>query len=249
MNAERRVKVNRNDVVSSSIYRKFIISYALMAVVPLLVFGYFVTVYIIPEFQTVENLLLITVLTVFLAVIGFLMMRNILIAFLKLKKYTRDVAEERLISINERPQDQDVSEMVLSLNRIIGCLLHHHEEFKSQRDKLQERYDEIQRLGKSKEELVRMIAHDVKNFIILISAHVELLASGGFDGDLQRRNKYLQGLKFSVMSLKHMIDNMLYIESMESGQRSFNLELLDLQELSHECLTPLKLLFEAENLL
>lgn len=236
--------LQHSDIVSSSLYRRFITAFALMAIVPLLVFGYFVTIYIIPTFQTIENLPLVTFFTVMSALVGFFMMRKVLLTFLRLKKYTLDIAKEKLITIHERPEDSELNEMVTSLNSIIGRLLNNQEELKRQNEILQQRYEEIQRLGTIKEGLVRMIAHDVNNFIVIIGAAMELLASGEFDADTQLKMKYHSNLQFSIDSLRHMIDNMLNIEGIESGEGSFSFEVLDLDQLSSECLRPLKLRFE-----
>lgn len=242
----RTLNLEHRDIVSSRLYRRFVISYVLMAIIPLLVFGYFVTTYIQPTVRTKENIVLITTLTVALAVIGFFMMRRVLISFLRLRKYTNEIAAGGLSNISERSKEPELDEMVSALNRIVRQLLMNQDELRRNNEILEQRYSEIERLGKAKDEMVRMLAHDVRNFITIITGYLGLLASGDLDDVPEKKEKFLRQLQATVETLRHLVENMLQIERMEDGRIQLRLEDIDLEWLAEECLRPLRPLLEGE---
>ena len=129
-------------LTTSSWYNQLVAAFALMALIPLLTLGYFLTTYVLPFVSTRENMVLILVLNLLLAIAGFAVLRGILRSFLNLKEnleaVTRGDLNNRLVS----EKAPEMSNIVKSVGIIIGQLRADREELRKYSEQLEKLVDQ-----------------------------------------------------------------------------------------------------------
>lgn len=89
-----------------------------------------------------------------------------------------------------------------------------------------------QRLLKSK--LVAMFSHDFRNPLAAILSSISIVRDYADHMDEQRRRKYLNRAEASARQLLQMLDDMLVVSQMETGNLDFSPERLNISELLRE---------------
>jgi two-component system, sensor histidine kinase and response regulator len=92
--------------------------------------------------------------------------------------------------------------------------------------RIKHQYDEVQALLKSREDMVNMIVHDLRNPLCSIILGLELL--GTIDYKKEKRKQKIGKINESAKALQNLIDNLLKVASMESGKICLNLTEVDL---------------------
>ncbi|MFC1499214.1 ATP-binding protein [Verrucomicrobiota bacterium] len=86
---------------------RIVVVFILMTIISLLSFGYFLTVYLMPDVVTPENLAFIIALSLVLSFIGFFILWKILRSLSRFKKYVEAVADGDLsqkLAVQDRPE-------------------------------------------------------------------------------------------------------------------------------------------------
>ncbi|MDD4869972.1 MAG: response regulator [Kiritimatiellae bacterium] len=100
-------------------YTQLIIAYALMTIIPLLTFGYFLTAYLIPNFVTHENLIIVIVCNLVLSFTGFSVLAKTVKTLARFRGYIENVAKGDLskqILLRDGPE-------VTSITQSIGTIV------------------------------------------------------------------------------------------------------------------------------
>ena len=127
---------------------------ALMSIIPMLTFGYFILAYLMPNIVTRENIVLVIVINLILAFAGFKITRGILRSLSQFKRYLQAVARGDLnqkLSICDGPEIESISESIDTIIKELN-VKHEKQQLFSQEleKKVKERTKELQN---AKEEL------------------------------------------------------------------------------------------------
>jgi len=87
--------------------------------------------------------------------------------------------------------------------------------------RIKQQYDDLQALLKLREDMVKMVVHDLRNPLMGISLGVELLLSKNYPKEKQ--NRKLAQIYSSAQALQLLIDDLLQIALLESGKLRLNL--------------------------
>jgi signal transduction histidine kinase len=129
----------RLSLISASWYNQLVVAFTLMAIVPLLTLGYFLSTYVLPFVQTHENTALVLVLNLILALAGFLLMRGILKSFQRLRENLESVTQGDLQARLEPATSEEMTNIARSVEIIIDRL-------QQDRLELQRHSEELERL-------------------------------------------------------------------------------------------------------
>ncbi len=97
--------------------------------------------------------------------------------------------------------------------------------------------EELRDLNNKKSEVLRIAAHDIRSPIATMSSFLDLMArrirAGRFDvDDIQKKIGTLRELSSQTLKL---LEQMLDLSAIESGQHTLNIEVIDLRALAAEC--------------
>ncbi len=123
-------------LVPGGLRRKLMASFALMAIIPLLVSVYFITAYIFTYRETIWDVSLITFITVIVALLGFELMREIISSVITLAIDAKVIAEGDLERKIEVKREDEIGSLESSLNLMTNRLRENMSEIQSYGDKI-----------------------------------------------------------------------------------------------------------------
>ncbi|KPQ40186.1 MAG: response regulator [Phormidium sp.] len=112
--------------------------------------------------------------------------------------------------------------------------------------RLKHQYDELQGLLQLREDLVKMILHDVRNPLSGLLLGLELLRSPNYPE--AKRLHRLETVYSLAKSVQTIVEDLLQVTLTESGQLSLNYDLVDLGALVQSCLTRFEAIAGQKNL-
>lgn len=95
------------------------VAFALMTIIPLLTFGYFLTAYLMPNVNTIENILLVLALNIALSVTGFILLLRPLSSLTRIRLYLEDVARGDLGGKLTMPEGTEGASICVSVESIV----------------------------------------------------------------------------------------------------------------------------------
>jgi diguanylate cyclase (GGDEF)-like protein len=101
-----------------SVRYKLSIIFALISFIPMLVCGFFVSFYILPNFDTTGEIYLILAITLFLILLGCYLARRIIYPIVKITAHARGIVEGDLDKELNIKEDDEIGQLSSSLNRL-----------------------------------------------------------------------------------------------------------------------------------
>ncbi|HON09029.1 MAG TPA: histidine kinase dimerization/phospho-acceptor domain-containing protein [Verrucomicrobiota bacterium] len=101
-------------------------------------------------------------------------------------------------------------------------------------------------LEKTRQEFVANVSHELRTPLTLIKGYVETLLDGA-KNDPQASTRFLQTIKKHSDRLNFLIDDLLTISTLESGQVKLNFQTHKLREIVNDVITDLKVRAEERN--
>lgn len=101
-------------------------------------------------------------------------------------------------------------------------------------------------LEKTRQEFVANVSHELRTPLTLIKGYVETLLDGA-KNDPQASTRFLQTIKKHSDRLNFLIDDLLTISTLESGQVKLNFQTHKLREIVNDVITDLKVRAEEKN--
>ena len=120
-----------------------------------------------------------------------------------------------------------------------------HLELRRQKRELAESYERLQDLEKLRDNLVHMIVHDMRSPLMAASSGLGFLAEGNREPNEQERT-YLTMTQSAVRELTTMVEVLLDISRMESGEMPVGLAEHDLRAIAEAAIESSKLLAQFE---
>jgi two-component system, sensor histidine kinase and response regulator len=114
-----------------------------------------------------------------------------------------------------------------------------HLRLRNQQHELQESYRKLKQLEELRDNLVHMLAHDMRTPLTVMTVHLDLMAEIEMHSLSPKGAKFLATAMASTASLIEMVTSMLDISRMEAGQLSLDLAEYDLAEIISEVLDKL----------
>lgn len=115
--------LEQTSLIKAGVRRKMVISYALMAIIPILVLTYFLISYILPSSPPdVFHLSLILILTLWISVLGYSVLRQMIMPLIKLAEEARKLADGNYgftISVDTEDEVGEIAGSVSSIKRRI----------------------------------------------------------------------------------------------------------------------------------
>ena len=145
MGADTNKKIDRFSISSGSIRRKLIIAFELMSILPFLVCSYLVSNYILPKFGLKIDVIASLIISIFVAVIGLLVVKEI---FDRLTAVTSEAKVIAAGDLNRRLEIQtsdEVGELGSVLNQLTNRIRGNMDELKAYSQKTTEINLEIQK--------------------------------------------------------------------------------------------------------
>lgn len=112
--------------------------------------------------------------------------------------------------------------------------------------RLKHQYDELQGLLQLREDLVKMILHDVRNPLSGLLLGLELLRSPNYPE--AKRLHRLETVYSLAKSVQTIVEDLLQVTLTEAGQLNLNYDLVDLGTLAQSCLTRFEAIASQKNL-
>ncbi|MFM7405965.1 MAG: response regulator [Cuspidothrix sp.] len=112
--------------------------------------------------------------------------------------------------------------------------------------RLKQQYDSLQELTKLREDMVNMIVHDLRNPLANILLCAEILQMPNVPQTAHKPK--LQQIVSGVQQLQSMIDTLLWIAKLESGQMTLNKQKVDLYDVCISVLKDFQLLTTQKNI-
>ncbi len=113
-------------------------------------------------------------------------------------------------------------------------------------DELQRRYEQLRRLEESRESLVQMLVHDLRNPLAAAIGYLDLLEAGQISGEAARDS--VRVVRRNAQRLIDMVAEILDVAKLEAGQMRLERAPVDLVELCREVVTELRPLLESKRL-
>ncbi|UCB56572.1 MAG: diguanylate cyclase [Candidatus Omnitrophota bacterium] len=120
------------------IKHKLVVAFALMSVIPMLVCGYLIIYYIFPTIDSLWNISLIFIITIFLMLMGYYLTRKIVYPVASISAYAKGIAEGRLVEEATIEAEDEVGELSGSLNRLSRRLKENMSELHSYGEKIKQ---------------------------------------------------------------------------------------------------------------
>lgn len=122
-----------------SIRHKLTVAFALMSLIPILVCGYFVAFYIFPMVETIWDIYLILIITLFLMLLGCFLARKMIYPLVEISAHVKLMAEgDRLDKVLEVEGEDEIGELSGSLNRLSTRLNENMSELRSYGKKIKQ---------------------------------------------------------------------------------------------------------------
>ncbi|MGQ0539723.1 MAG: ATP-binding protein [Gemmatimonadaceae bacterium] len=130
---------------------------------------------------------------------------------------------------------------------LLGARVRSLVRLKAATDALEDSYRKLRELEQLREDLMRMLVHDLKTPLTTILASLELLGDGDLGILSERQLEAVRETEEKAEELLALIDEILEIRRMESAQISLDLRPVDAQEMLAELLHDWSRRFELEN--
>lgn len=147
--------------------RKLVLSFSLMSIVPLLIILYFTVNYVFVEPSNLMQASIVMLLTLWIAILGFIIVRRMIMPVIDLAAFTREVAKgnyEARITVCQDDELGVIAEVVdMMRNRMVGYV------------------DELKRYGRTTTVLNRQIRDKVATLTNIIETGELVTAGSGFD--------------------------------------------------------------------
>ncbi len=111
--------------------------------------------------------------------------------------------------------------------------------------RIKHQYDDLQSLLKLREDMVDMLVHDLRNPLSAILVGLQLLKTPNYP--IERQKKQLTQIYSSAQNLQSLIDNLLQISLLESGQIRLNYKEVDIGELIQDALANFEVIAAQKN--
>ena len=129
-----------------SIRHKLTVAFALMTLIPMLVCGYFIAFYIFPAVDTLWDIYLISIITLFLMLLGCYLARKMIYPLVEITAHAKLIAEgNHLDRMLEVKGEDEIGELSGSLNRLSLRLNENMTELRSYGEKIKQINMEINR--------------------------------------------------------------------------------------------------------
>ncbi len=106
---------------------------------------------------------------------------------------------------------------------------------------------ELKRLEKSRVDFVANVSHELKTPLTSILGFVETLKEGAIE-DVENRGRFLGIVENHARKLHRLIEDLLYLSSVESGHRELRVESVDLDALARDVVETFEPATRAKNL-
>ncbi len=146
---------------------------------------------------------------------------------------------------------QDDLDILLSIGNTIGIATENARLYKESKDnleKLQKAYEELQSLDKMKDEFISNISHELKTPLISIKGYGELLYDEKLKGRINEQKKSLEAIIRNADRLTRLIDSILFISKLQTGNIEFHFEALDMDEIVQLCLSDFRRMLDKKHI-
>lgn len=158
-------------------------------------------------------------------------------------------ANEEITAKNDELEQQkeailDQADYLHEANETITAM---HTEVQKQKDEILQKNEELVSLNNEKNNLISIVAHDLKSPLNQIKALIGLikLTAGELDEETQ---KYIDTIEHSATRLNEMIGKILDIEAIESQKLNISIERFNISELLLSCVERFKINAEAKEI-
>lgn len=197
-------KLSRFSLDSCSIGQKLVVAFQLMSIFPLLVCMYLVANYILPEFGFKIDVIVLVVISIFIALIGFLLIKEISDRMASLAKEAKLIAAGDINRKLAVTRGDEIGDLTNVLNQLTSRICENMDELKQYSQKVNELNMEIQKR-----------AHVLSNLMQISS----LIAQGSEFVDLLRmvveKSRSLAGSETGFLLFK------------EANSDSFSMKIVD----------------------
>lgn len=131
--------LKKMSLMPQRLHYKLMVSFSLMSLIPLLILGYVATNYIFPNTKDIRNVSLIITIGIFIALLGFILIKGMVDPISKLANHAKIIANgdlERGIVNIER--DDEIGDLSASLNEITCRIRNNMDELKNYGEKTKE---------------------------------------------------------------------------------------------------------------
>ena len=128
-----------------SIKRKLIVAFALMSLIPMFVFGYFIFYYILPTTTTFWQIFSVFVITIFLMLSGFYLAKKIIYPIIAITAHAKGIAGGELTEELQVDEEDEIGELSSSLNQLATRLKTNMTELRDYGEKIKQINMEINR--------------------------------------------------------------------------------------------------------
>jgi signal transduction histidine kinase len=223
--------------------RKIIISICLLAVIPFLVFCY---LYIANSFQKDW---LVVLITAFIIILGAKLLINLNRALIKLYKSLKKITRGDFNYDIDAAKISDVTEMASSINRVTRKLRESADELEKKSILIERHNQEVRKMNELKSMYFSDFAHELRAPLINIDKSSSLLLERKIGIPEDERDSCLKSINNNTKHLMRLINNLLEISKIESGQLRIEYELLDARQIIKEAITAVDKWRESKNLM
>lgn len=158
-------------------------------------------------------------------------------------------ASEDIMAKNEELEQQkeailDQADYLHEANETITAM---HAEVQKQKDEILQKNEELVSLNNEKNNLISIVAHDLKSPLNQIKALIGLIKMTAGDLD-EETQKYIDTIERSATRLNEMIGKILDIEAIESKKLNLNIKRVDVSEILSNCFERFKISAEAKEI-
>lgn len=136
---------NNHTLAAFSLKRKLNVAFALMSIIPLLVLGYLVSTYVIPKTHVKIDVILSILISVFIAVIGFFVIKEVFDRIVSVTSEAKLIAAGDISRKLEIENPDEVGDLGNSLNQLTQRIRSNMDELKSYGEKTTEINFQIQK--------------------------------------------------------------------------------------------------------
>lgn len=133
-------------------------------------------------------------------------------------------------SYSDLVSDDDRLRSVASLQQRIGAGRHERELLRDKQTQLEDTLGKLEELDQIRNDFVAMVVHDIRTPNAVVRHFLELLRSNWRDLDTDRIDDLLERSIANTNQIGHLVDDMLTVARLESGEFSFEIDSLDVAE-------------------
>ncbi len=244
-----------------SILYKFLVSFVLMSIIPVLYAGYLIANYVSP-YTRVDVWLSVEILIIlFIVFIGAGIVKGLLRSVVDVGDQARKALEGKTETVKVKGEGEIV-ELADSLNAIISRIKHETSALeKSQLDldganrklldsyvKLQEANEKLKKLDQMKSDFVANVAHELLNPLAAVRETMDILRSN-LDQKMDARQREVWEIsRRNVVRLIRLVQDILDLSRIEAGKLELNLQEFSVADVLEEVLIPLEIVFRKKKL-